>query len=127
MRESPQKSNQWANAERVLKDIESGCVFDDIQLEFDQVLSKSLAGRVSSDADFEEVIDQLKGYYGELCQVVERRYDQVKVILESYFRQQIQIKRDRLMEEEDCEDGDSIFAGIADLHNEKLGLLREGF
>ena len=29
---------------------------------------------------------ELKNYYQELMQVVEKRYDEVKIILESYFR-----------------------------------------
>ncbi len=38
----------------------------------------------------------LKDYYAELIQVVQKRYDEVKVILETYFRYLIANKRNEL-------------------------------
>lgn len=36
------QTSQWANAEKVLADIDEGTVFDDIKIEFADVLSKGL-------------------------------------------------------------------------------------
>ncbi len=85
--------------------------------------------------DHERILIDLKEYYGELIQVVQKRYDEVKVILETYFRQLISIKREELdskhqseeLTEEDFQNEASTFAQIADQHNEKLIRLREGF
>lgn len=67
--------------------------------------------------------------------MVQKRYDEVKVILETYFRQMIALKREELdfkhqseeLTEEDFQLEASTFAQIADQHNEKLTRLREGF
>ena len=66
---------------------------------------------------------------------MQKRYDEVKVILETYFRQLISNKREELdskhqsevITEEDFQLEASTFAQIADQHNEKLTRLREGF
>ena len=42
---------------------------------------------VPTQDDIGPIIDDMKEYYGELVQVSQKRYDQVKIILETYFRQ----------------------------------------
>jgi hypothetical protein len=41
---------------------------------------------VPSQDDIGPIIDDMKEYYTELVQVSQKRYDQVKIILETYFR-----------------------------------------
>jgi hypothetical protein len=119
----------------VLIDIEEGSVFDDILIEYDQVLAKSFLTLgynidqlknsmvIPNFEDSEKVIEDLKDYYYELISVAQKRYDEVKVILETYFRQQISLKREELdvkhqQDEEGNEDDYQLeantFAYIAD-------------
>ncbi|CDW87540.1 kinesin motor domain containing protein [Stylonychia lemnae] len=145
--EQREKASQFANAEKVLHDIDRGIVFDDIMIEYEQVYAKSLEllgynykdleqGLIVPAAnDLNKIIDDLKEYYSELIQVVQKRYDEVKIILETYFRQMIAIKREELdskhqndeITEEDFQQQANTFAQIADNHNMKLTRLREGF
>lgn len=55
LRETP---SQFADADKVLADIDEGAVFDDIQVEFDQVLLKS----VSLAADNSDQVLRDKAY-----------------------------------------------------------------
>lgn len=71
----------------------------------------------------------------QLIRVSQKRYDEVKNILETFYRTLIQQKRDELdakhesdmLSEEDFEVEQSTFARIAEHHHEKLTRLREGF
>lgn len=40
--EQREKPSQWANAEKVLQDINEGAVFDDILIEFESVLQRGI-------------------------------------------------------------------------------------
>ena len=46
--------------------------------------------------DGDKILEEIKEYYQELLQVVDKRYDEVKIILETYFRQLITVKREFL-------------------------------
>ena len=139
-------ASQFANADKVLKDIDDGQIFDDILIEYEEVVESAFKsnGYKISDVkkakiqpapdDCEKVVTELKEYYCQLVQVVQRRYDEVKVILETFYRQQIALKRQELDEkhmtdefnDEDFQQEASTFAFIADQHNDKLVRLREG-
>jgi phosphoglycolate phosphatase-like HAD superfamily hydrolase len=41
---------------------------------------------IPAQDDSDKLLDDLKEYYSELVSVVGKRYDEVKVILETYFR-----------------------------------------
>lgn len=92
----------------MLEDINKGTVFDDILVEFDQIWTRSLVACgydtkkvmkgiiIPSYEDGEKLSEDLNEYYDELLQVVAKRYEEVKVILETHFRELISIKRDQL-------------------------------
>eukprot|EP00347_Sterkiella_histriomuscorum_P016506 403352920 len=142
-----ENSSQFANAEKVLHDIDQGIVFDDVLIEYEEVYMKSIQSLghnmtnlmngliFPSKEELNKVIEDLKEYYGELIQVVQKRYDEVKNILETYFRQLIAMKREELdikhendeISEEDFQEQANTFAQITDTHNEKLTRLRESF
>jgi len=46
--------------------------------------------------DAESVAEDLKQYYMQLIRVSQKRYDEVKTILESFYRQLIQEKREEM-------------------------------
>ena len=83
--------------------------------------------------------EDLKQYYMQLIRVSQKRYEEVKAILETFYRQLIQEKREEIdarhgemaavmMSKEDWElEEQSTFAKIAEHHGEKLGQLRENF
>lgn len=115
-------------------------VFDDIQLDFEGVAERAyhalgyslpqLKSQVSPE-DADRIIEDLKEYYYEVIQVVEKRYEEVKVILETYYRQLIALRREEIdmrhLSEDDFEEEATTFAQIADKHNAKLQRLRENF
>jgi hypothetical protein len=116
-----------------LQDIEDFTVFDDIVIEYDKVADRGFENLgynlnqikrnliIPSVDDYEKVVADLKEYYYELVNVAQRRYEEVKVILETFFRQQIAIKREELdakhvndeISEEDFQAEASTFAQIA--------------
>ena len=88
--------------------------------------------------DAESVAEDLKQYYMQLIRVSQKRYEEVKIILETFYRQLIQEKREEIdarhgqmglgMSKEEWEiEEQSTFAKIAEHHGEKLGQLRENF
>ena len=110
--------------------IEGG--FQNLGYGVDQLISNMV---LPSFEDAESVAEDLKQYYMQLIRVSQKRFDEVKLILESFYRQLIIQKRDALdakhqndeLSEEDFEIEKSTFAKIADHHHEKLNRLREGF
>ena len=79
-----------------------------------------------------QLFSSLNDYHHDLVQVTQARYEEVKIILETYFRQLIALKREELDAKNTEEEGDlemeaGAFALIADSHNDKLGKLRDGY
>ncbi len=139
-----------ADAERVLNDIASGRVFDDILVNYDLVLTQCFASLgyspdqllnnvvLPSFEDAESVAEDLKQYYMQLIRVSQKRYEEVKAILETFYRQLIQEKRQEMDEmhsergmilsaEEMQREEETTFAKIAEHHGDKLGQLRDSF
>lgn len=98
----------------------------------DQLLNNLV---LPSFEDAESVAEDLKQYYMQLIRVSQKRYEEVKGILETFYRQLIQEKRQEM---DDRHGGrglgpgpegeeESTFAKIAEHHGEKLGQLRESF
>jgi len=80
--------------------------------------------------DFEDIQIELKEYFVELVQVINRRHEECKIILEKYFRQEIQRKRDSLMETgnyEDQQNAQGVFSEITEQHGILLAKLRDNF
>ena len=123
-------------------------VFDDILVDFEQILEggfKSMGYSVDqlinnvvlpSFEDAENIAEDLKQYYMQLIRVSQRRYDEVKLILETFYRQLIIEKRqemeikheeDKLTEADFNLEEQSTFALIAEHHGDKLGQLRDNF
>jgi hypothetical protein len=101
----------------------------------DQLLNNLV---LPSFEDAESVAEDLKQYYMQLIRVSQKRYEEVKGILETFYRQLIQEKREEIdsrhgemaaiMSKEEWEmEEQSTFAKIAEHHGEKLGQLRENF
>ena len=126
----------------MLNDIATNKVFDDIRVDYDAVLTQCFASLgyspdqlhnnlvLPSFEDAESVAEDLKQYYMQLIRVSQKRYDEVKAILESFYRQLIQEKRiemDRLHAMSSHTEESSTFAKIAEHHGEKLGQLRDNF
>ena len=96
------------NSQRVLNDIDHGKVFDDIVVEFDQIIEggfKVLGYSIDqlinnmvlpSFEDAESVAEDLKQYYMQLIRVSQKRYEEVKQILETFYRQLIAQKREEI-------------------------------
>lgn len=144
---NPQMEAQVANNKLVLDDIEGGKVFDDIIVEYDQVLEGGFTSSgynveqlinnmvLPSFEDAESVAEDLKQYYMQLIDVSQKRYDEVKGILEAFYRSLVTLKREELdlmhasevLSEEDFEIEQSTFTRIAEEHHDKLRRLREGF
>ena len=47
-----------------------------------------------------KIFEEIRDYGQELLSVVDKRHEEVSVILESYFRQQITLKREQLDHQE---------------------------
>ena len=75
-------------------------VFDDILLDFDGVTERTYQQlgiqQKMAPEDADRIIDDLKEYYYEVVSVMEKRYEEVKVILETYFRQMIAHRRQEI-------------------------------
>ncbi len=69
-------------------------MFDDILIEFEQILSRGFMTSTNSSSLHhaqqllvERIYEDLREYYSEIVSVVQKRYEEVKMILETYFRQ----------------------------------------
>ena len=67
--------------------------FKNLGYSLDQLINNMV---LPSFEDAESVAEDLKQYYMQLIRVSQKRYDEVKVILESFYRQKITHKREEL-------------------------------
>ena len=97
-----ERATEDADAIKVLKDIDNEDIFDDVNVDFATVIEDIIPreflfaseGKTPSQGEIgtetnERAAQDLRDYFQELCDVIQKRYDECKLIIETYFRNQI--------------------------------------
>ena len=125
------------SALKVIEDIESKNIFDDIKIDFDNILAN-----LAPEEDQAKLNQMLINYYEEINDVLQKRLDECQDIIEEYMTHLIETKKKDLqmqMEKyamgEDNQISPAIISdttkndisGITVDHNNKLKMLREQY
>lgn len=125
------------SAIKVIEDIDGGKIFDDIKIDFDNILAN-----LAPEADPAKLNQMLINYYEEIHDVLQKRLDECQDIIEEYMTHLIESKKRDLqtqMEKYAMGEDDAIspalisdatkndISSITVDHNNKLKMLREQY